>query len=167
MMNWWRTFGRLNGYQRGLAMESAAALAATWVGLRLAGYRRWRRWLEHFVPDATAHTPREARASANASAPSAQAREVARLESAAAQRLPWRTNCLEQSLVLWWLLRRRGIAAELRIGARKQEGTFEAHAWVEVAGTPIDLTGENHRHFVPFDGPLGAPEPQAPPGRNQ
>ena len=34
--------------------------------------------------------------------------------------------------MLWWLLRRRGIAAELRIGARKEFERFEAHAWVEV-----------------------------------
>src|SRR6186997_2216244 len=30
-------------------------------------------------------------------------------------------NCLSQSLTLWWLLRRKGIASDLRIGVRKEE----------------------------------------------
>lgn len=57
-------------------------------------------------------------------------------------------------MVLWWLLRRRQIAAELRIGARKLEGQFEAHAWVEYAGAMLGDLGVDHLHFSPFDGPI-------------
>ncbi len=46
-------------------------------------------------------------------------------------------TCLRQSLALQWLLARRGIPAELRIGVRKQTGALEAHAWVECAGQAI------------------------------
>lgn len=47
------------------------------------------------------------------------------------------TSCLHRSLVLWWLLERRGFEAALRFGARKHEGRLEAHAWVEHAGAPV------------------------------
>ena len=36
----------------------------------------------------------------------------------------------------WWL-RRRGLASQLRIGARRNGDTLDAHAWVELAGTPL------------------------------
>jgi hypothetical protein len=56
--------------------------------------------------------------------------------------------------VLWWLLRRRGIATELRIGARKEFERFEAHAWVEVDAEVLNDASAEHQHFVPFDGPI-------------
>ena len=65
-----------------------------------------------------------------------------------------RTNCLEQSLVLCWLLRRRGIAADLRIGARKDSDRFEAHAWVELNSQVLNDATAEHRHFVPFEKPI-------------
>lgn len=49
---------------------------------------------------------------------------------------PRRALCLEQSLTLCVLLRRRGIPAELRLGVQRLP--FYAHAWVEVDGQPID-----------------------------
>lgn len=48
---------------------------------------------------------------------------------------PRRARCLEQSLALFVLLRRRGVRAELRLGV--QPRPFYAHAWVEVGGRPI------------------------------
>lgn len=52
----------------------------------------------------------------------------------AAPRLPWRTMCIEQGIALQRLLRRRGIDARLRYGARPGEGAsgVEAHVWVTV-----------------------------------
>jgi hypothetical protein len=82
------------------------------------------------------------------------------MSAAAARNLFFSTNCLEKSLVLWWLLRRRGIAAELRIGARKELGRFEAHAWVEMDSQVMNDAGEEHRHFVPFEGPITVLETQ-------
>ncbi len=43
-------------------------------------------------------------------------------------------TCLRQALTLQWLLARRGIAADLRIGVRREGRALEAHAWVECAG---------------------------------
>jgi Transglutaminase-like superfamily len=46
--------------------------------------------------------------------------------------------CLQRSLALTSMLRRRGIAADLEIGVRQPP--FESHAWVEVAGRVINDT---------------------------
>lgn len=57
-------------------------------------------------------------------------------------------------MVLCWLLRTRGIPAELRVGAQKQVGRFQAHAWVECEGVILNDADDIHAHFVPFDGPV-------------
>jgi hypothetical protein len=49
---------------------------------------------------------------------------------------PRRALCLEQSLALYVLLRRRGIDAALKLGV--QTIPFSAHAWVEVNGVPVN-----------------------------
>jgi len=47
--------------------------------------------------------------------------------------------CLARSLVVWFLLRRRGIDAVLVIGAADPgDGVLPAHAWVEVDGEPVN-----------------------------
>lgn len=58
---------------------------------------------------------------------------------AAAQRLPWRTMCIEQGLTVQRLLRRAGVDAVLHYGARHdpQSGKLEAHVWVSVGGETI------------------------------
>ena len=61
------------------------------------------------------------------------------------------TTCLPASLLLWWLLRRRGIAADLCIGARTLTGEFEAHAWVELDGIVLNDDQEVRQVYPPFD----------------
>ena|ERR1700730_13902084 len=143
-MEIWRRFWRLTGFERAVVLEAAAALGITWMGLRLAGFRRWKGIVERF---ARMVAPNSA---GNSDAKDIAERKIARMASATAHYLPFRTNCLEQSLVLWWLLRRRGIPADLKIGARKEADRFEAHAWVEFDGGVIGSPGEEHMHFVPF-----------------
>ena len=155
-METWRGFWRLSGYARGVVLEAAAALAATWIGLRIAGFRRWKTVLAWLAPGTTIPTgPIDPDLVHSA-------REIARLEQAAARHIFFHANCLEQSLTLWWLLHSRGIAAKLRIGARKDAGRFEAHAWVEFDGAVLNDAGSEHLHFVPFDGPIASPETQTP-----
>jgi len=148
MMKRWQKFWRLSGYERGIVLEAAGGLLATWLGLRLAGFRRWKSVLAWLVPSVNT-AARKQTASQRESA-----ELIARMEAAAARNVFFGTNCLEQSLVLWWLLRRLGIAAELRIGARKALDRFEAHAWVEVDSAALNDANAEHRHFVPFDGPI-------------
>ncbi len=44
---------------------------------------------------------------------------------------PGRSSCLRQAAALAWLLRRRGIATNLRIGVAREEGNIVAHSWLE------------------------------------
>jgi hypothetical protein len=60
-------------------------------------------------------------------------------------------SCLAKSLTLWWLLGRQGIASQLRIGIRKENGKFEAHAWVERDGVAVNEPDDHHRHYAAFD----------------
>jgi hypothetical protein len=47
------------------------------------------------------------------------------------------STCLSRSLVLTWLLRGNGVAADVRIGV-KTAGGFGAHAWVENGGVALN-----------------------------
>ena len=150
----WRQFWRLRGAERGIALEAAAGLAATWIGLRLLGFQQW--------SDILARGTKTGPQTLMTCGPSTMgtARAIARLEGSAARNLFFRTNCLEQSLVLAWLLRRRGVSVEIRIGARKEADRFEAHAWVEFDGKVLNEAGGEHIHFAPFKEHAGSMETQ-------
>src|SRR6266478_3930976 len=60
-------------------------------------------------------------------------------------------SCLAKSLTLWWLLGRQGISSHLRIGIRKENEEFEAHAWVEHDGVALNEPDEHHHHYAAFD----------------
>lgn len=66
-------------------------------------------------------------------------RRVARLVQAVSALCGMR--CLTQSLILFRILRRRGLAAELRIGVRRVGDDLNAHAWVAYDGQVL-LGGE-------------------------
>jgi Transglutaminase-like superfamily len=148
-----RQFRLLTHFERILVLESMLGLAATRVGLRLTGYQRWKNMILWLTRKKSWSAPAEPAA--------ATAEKIARIERASARRFPFRTNCLEQSLVLLWLLRQRGIGAELRIGGRKEANRFEAHAWVELEGAVLNDAGETHLHFVPFQDQVSSLETQA------
>ena len=153
-MKTWRGFWRLSMGSRRVALQAAAALAATRAGLRLAGFQRWKSVLVWFAPRKAARVVTLAPGSIET------ALEIARIQDAVSRHLIFHASCLEQSLVLWWLLDRRGIPAELRIGARKDAGRFEAHAWVELGTVVLNDSGEAHLHFAPFDGSIISMETQ-------
>ena len=60
-------------------------------------------------------------------------------------------RCLARSLTTWAMLRRRRLAAEVRIGVRPGAGMVDAHAWIEVGGRPL-VAGEPGE-YVAFDRP--------------
>jgi hypothetical protein len=148
MIERWKRFRKLDAFERSIVLEATGGLLATWIGLRLIGFRRWERVLAVFAPPANTTGPTQG-ASLQESA-----LIIARMQAAAARNLFFRTNCLVQSLVLWWLLRRRGIDAALRIGARKDSDRFEAHAWIELDSQVLNDASAEHRHFVPFEKPI-------------
>jgi len=146
-----RKFRHLSTFERAIVLEALLGLIVTRVGLRLFGFRRWKNGLSRLA------RPRPA-----PEISFSKAREIARMVTATARHLFIATNCLDQSLVLWWLLRRRGIAAELRFGARKEAGPFDAHSWVELDGRVLSDTGEVDLQFVPFEGPFALRKTRIP-----
>jgi hypothetical protein len=144
----WRTYWALNHVERAIARSAALELTATLIGLRLFGFRRWKQILTRRTETSE---PRRMTLSAN---------RILQLQAAAARNLFFHANCLEQSLVLWMLLRRHGFAADLEIGARKEAGRFEAHAWVELNRVPLNDQTDSNRQFVPFDRAISSLETQ-------
>ncbi|MGH9744571.1 MAG: lasso peptide biosynthesis B2 protein [Candidatus Acidiferrales bacterium] len=143
-MRTWRRFRSLTGTERRIVLEAAAALAATWLAMRVGGFNMCK-------AAALARPGFVAGVESNDGSAIENAQRIARLEAATARNLFFRANCLEQSLALCWMLRRRRMNAELRIGARKEANRLEAHAWVELSGSALGDASEEHLHFVPFE----------------
>jgi hypothetical protein len=59
---------------------------------------------------------------------------------------------LSRSTSVWWLLRRRGVPAELRIGVRKSHRELKAHAWVECQGMAVNDNARRVRGYAAFPG---------------
>lgn len=72
----------------------------------------------------------------------------------AAAWLPAKTYCLLQSVALVRVLRRRGVDARLRLGARPYP--FVAHAWVESGRLAVNETDEQLAMYAPFEPARGA-----------
>ena len=68
----------------------------------------------------------------------AEARRLARITRAVALRWPLESRCLQRSLVLCWMLRRRGLGGRMQIGVRRTAGGVSAHAWVIDDGAIIN-----------------------------
>jgi hypothetical protein len=140
----------LPGPERLLLCQSLLMLPVISILLRFLGFRRSLVVLDRLswvccrlLPLRTAHTDPKA---------------ICRLVATAARHGVCKATCLRQSLVVWFLLRRRGLPAELRIGARKVEDRLEAHAWVESNGLCLDgtrglaaLHGDTPSPFTMFD----------------
>ena len=64
-------------------------------------------------------------------------RRIAWAIAAAARRVPWRSECLEQAIAAKAMLRRRGIASTLYLGMTRDP--VGAHAWLRVGD--MNVTG--------------------------
>ena len=59
--------------------------------------------------------------------------------------------CLGRSLLLWFLLRRRGMDAELVVGtASPLDDGWMAHAWVELDSEPVNDAADVRVHYGSF-----------------
>lgn len=130
-------------FRRSLAAaETLLALALAWGLVFAVPFRRTVAWLGR------------AGAPANATAVIAsdqilRARHVCRRVAQIATRVPWRTSCLVQAVAGCLLLRRRGIAATIRLGVKKDNGALAAHAWLMVGGQVV-LGGQAAEGFKPL-----------------
>lgn len=152
-----RSFGRflrLSASEKLSFLEAVFLLFFARVALRRVSLRRLQAFMDRFLLGKEA--------TGDAALLVDRARGVARLVQAAARRVPVQTYCLHNSLVLSWMLRRRGIPCELRFGARLQGSELDAHAWVECAGQVLNDSQDVHERFPPFDRPIvfGEPKPR-------
>lgn len=112
--------------------------------LKIKGFRRTQIFLNRFISEKT-HTSDLNHILLE------KAQGIAKLVSIAANHGPYRANCLKKSLVIWWLLGRRGIQTNLKIGVKKDEESFNAHAWVEFEGVVLNERGDVGSRFSAFD----------------
>src|SRR5713226_1799657 len=131
-VNRWSRYWRLSALERSLLWRALVLLPLTTVALRLLGFRRWYAALARLAPLRPSHAVKPSLSFAE------QAQLTTRMVQAASREGLCRTNCLEQSVVLWWLLRRQGISSDLRIGVCKSSDGVAAHAWVEFAGAVLN-----------------------------
>lgn len=118
------------------ALRCGLMLLALKLGLRAWGFGRVIKWITRHVEQIPAST-RSATDSVKA---------VERVVAVAGALYPGRARCLEQSLVLYYLLRRRGVAAQYCQGVMAYP--FEAHAWVEYRGEVLNDIPEHVESFA-------------------
>lgn len=140
----WRRFWRLSWHQRWFVLQAAVLLPVVAVELKTIGIRRYRRTLRSGVSGKrTRQQPVDADRLSRARF---AARLVRRLGA-----FGFRGGCcLPESITVWRLLRLQGIQTDLRIGVRRREGRFEAHAWVEYAGIVVSDIQDVSTRFAPL-----------------
>lgn len=104
-------------------LEAWAALTVYWLSLHWTSYERL---------SAASFSDLPVRVSALTTA-----RRLHRMVGLAARLHLLSMTCLVQSLSLRWMLKRRGIPSELRIGAATVAGIVHAHAWLELDGEKV------------------------------
>lgn len=117
--------------ERWLLVQLAVLLPAIGSTLRWLGVRRTYRLLGGLGGSAGA-------ASSVSASAQASAERLGQLIDIASRHGLYRATCLRRSLALWWLLRRRGLPVELRIGVARAKEQVQAHAWIELAGRVIN-----------------------------
>jgi len=146
----WRRFHKRPADERALILRAMILLPITEIGLRVLGFRQCKEKIENLLVS----NPRS-RASQSA-IPFETAAKITRAVRSVELHGLGTPNCLERSMVLWWLLRRAGIAGELHIGGRKSGPRFEAHAWVELEGKILNDSADVHQHYARFDAPIAS-----------
>jgi hypothetical protein len=136
---WWS----LPAWERRAYLRLMLLLPFVWIGLRVRGFSRMRQWAD----GATATGGPTWLSGLSRSEVLDAAQRCATLTEVAAHNGLYRANCLHQSLALCRLLRGQRIAAELKMGVRRDRGAFGAHAWVEVHGQPIGTPAPGYTAF--------------------
>jgi hypothetical protein len=125
--------------ERRVLLQAMLLLPLFWAGLRVFGLSRLHLW--------TTRSP----VTGNASRPGVEPARIGALINVAGAHFPLPSTCLTRSLLLVWLLGRRGVRSELRIGVRMIAGGIDSHAWVEHEGRPINDTSGTSERFAVFD----------------
>ena len=79
-----------------------------------------------------------------------RAKRIGELVQIASRKGIFQYDCLERSLVIWILLKREGIPADLRLGTRMRNAKVEAHAWIETNNEIVSETFNPHDRYKAF-----------------
>ena len=120
------------------ALKCGAMIVTVKLALRVCGYRRVIKW----IGDRVKHLP------ATTWIRIEVLKSAERTVAIAGALYPGRALCLEQSLVLYYLLRRQGVDVKYQQGV--QPHPFQAHAWVEYQGEPLNDVEEHAQRFTRF-----------------
>lgn len=143
-----RRFRKLPAPARTIFLRAAALLPWVALRLRLQGFQVTKKCLQGANTNKLEN---------NSDGAAAQAQLTTRMVRAAARHGIGNPSCLEESLVLLHLLNAQGIAAHLRIGVKKDTPQFEAHAWIEFDGKPLNESEALHDHYAPFEAEFSGP----------
>jgi hypothetical protein len=102
-----------------MLVVSVLTLPVVSVLLKFRGFRRTERFMALFSRSDTQQEASEVRVA-----------RAARMVSIAAVRGPYKAQCLEQAITLWWMLGVMGTSSTIRLGIYKSGESVEAHAWV-------------------------------------
>jgi len=153
----WEQFQRyraLDPLARRLFWSSVRLLPMIRVSLRSRGYKKTQEWLQRRLCSTNANVSQQQE---HAAVPL-----TCRMVNAGAHYGFIRPTCLEESLALLYFLRAQGIAPQIRIGVRKTNGKFEAHAWVEYQGETLNQSQRIHEHYAAFDNEFSEPPAGTP-----
>ena len=134
-------FRALSAAQQRTLLAAWAWLPLFWLSLRVLGLARFREWLQGTSP-----SPSPAGGILTVRDIQAFGESV----NIAARHTPFPATCLTRSLLLNWMLQRRGVRSDLRIGVQLALGTLYAHAWVECDGVPVNDRADIATEFAPF-----------------
>ena len=147
-MSKWEKFKNLSLWELWLLCKAFFLLPITALGLRLMGFKAVRSALSCGLPAPVYSTDAGAMD---------RAQKIAKMVQVAVVYGRFGATCLPRSMVLWRFLQRQGIGCDLRLGARRENGNFEAHAWVEVDGVALNETadvGERFKLLEPEEGKI-------------
>jgi hypothetical protein len=145
-----RQFSALERPVRRSFFLAAALLPLISLSLRFRGFAKTKAFLQtHFA------SPRSSK-----ELYSVCPKVTARMVRAAGRYGLGRPTCLQESLALWCILGRQGVPCDLRVGVRKEGDKFEAHAWVERRGVPLNEPDGVHQHYAAFDAALASTSPE-------
>ncbi len=145
-MSSWAKLRGLSGDDWGVLLRCLWLIPVVELNVRLRAPRHWLPApLVPFIPSGVEGSGAEGMESgaseSTAGAPSPAAARVTHLVEGFYRRLPFSPTCLTRSLVIYRLLRARGIPCQLRIGLRKAGAALEGHAWTETGQVPAEADG--------------------------
>jgi hypothetical protein len=135
--SWLRRWHALNSRERRVLLTAWLLMPCFAIGLRVFGLHRWRAALPL---GAAGRLPMDGLPTP----------AIARLVNLAARRSPLHASCLTRSVLLEYMLARRRIPADLKIGVRLAGGRLDAHAWVETGGVPINDEPDIAERYPPL-----------------